>query len=84
MAAGVATLLGVVVVVAVLGSIGVRRTTDGASAAVPPDRTTADRTRRVWKIFGISLAVLLVVAGLAVIAAIVLFMVGMSQLGSNK
>jgi hypothetical protein len=40
--------------------------------------------RSVWTIVGIVAAVLLAIGGLAVLAAIVLVYVGLSQFGSNK
>jgi hypothetical protein len=43
------------------------------------------RTRsRQWRAVGIVLAVLLGIAGLAVLAFVVVFIVGLNQWGSNK
>jgi hypothetical protein len=40
--------------------------------------------RRQWSVVGIVLAVLLGIAGLAVLAFAVVFIVGLNQWGSNK
>jgi len=50
-----------------------------------PERDFAEsRTRSPWRTVGIVVAVLLAVLGLALGAIVVLFVVGMSQYGSNK
>jgi hypothetical protein len=42
------------------------------------------RPRQWWEIAGIVLVVLIAIAGLAILAFIVLFMVAMANFGSNK
>ena len=52
----------------------------------PPDpaRHAAERRRSFWRVLGISLAVVLVVTGLALVALVVWFWVALSNMGSNK
>ena len=45
---------------------------------------TAARRWEWWQIAGIVLAVVIAIAGLAILAFIVLFMVAMANFGSNK
>ena len=42
------------------------------------------RPRQWWEIAGIVLAVLIAIGGLAILAFVLLFILAMSQLGSNK
>jgi hypothetical protein len=42
------------------------------------------RQRSAWGVAGVVLAVVLVIGGLALVGAIVVFAVGMSHYGSNK
>ncbi|MFF3563302.1 hypothetical protein ACFYXS_24965 [Streptomyces sp. NPDC002574] len=54
-------------------------------SADPPYRPQPRRARRSpWAVVGIVLAVVLGIAGLAVVAAFVLFSVALSNWGSNK
>ena len=48
------------------------------------DLEAAARRDRIWRIVGITFAVVLTVAGLAVVAAIVLFVIAINSWGSNK
>ncbi|MDR2988038.1 MAG: hypothetical protein LBV34_24690 [Nocardiopsaceae bacterium] len=49
-----------------------------------PVRRSARSGRTAWSVLGITVAVILVIGGLAFAGAIVVFVVGMSQFGSNK
>lgn len=49
-----------------------------------PAEVPQAKGRDVWRIVGIILAVLFVIAGLAVLAFIVLFVVAIASFGSNK
>jgi hypothetical protein len=51
---------------------------------VSPDLEAAERRNRFWRAVGITLTVVLAIAGLAVVAAIVLFVVAINSCGSNK
>jgi hypothetical protein len=51
---------------------------------VSPDLEAAERRNRFWRTVGIALTVVLAIAGLAVVAAIVLFVVAINSWGSNK
>jgi hypothetical protein len=44
----------------------------------------AERRHRFWRIVGITVAVLVALAGVAVIAAFVLFAIAINSWGSNK
>lgn len=46
--------------------------------------TPAERRDRFWRIFGITIAVVMTLAGLAMVAALILFVVAMNSWGSNK
>ena len=48
------------------------------------DLVAAERRNRIWRIVGITLAVIMTIAGLAVVAAIVLFVIAINSWGSNK
>lgn len=48
------------------------------------DLTPAERRDRFWRIFAITLAVVMTLAGLAMVAALILFVVAMNSWGSNK
>lgn len=48
------------------------------------DLEAAARRDRIWRIVGITFAVVLTIAGLAVVAAVVLFVVAINSWGSNK
>ena len=48
------------------------------------DLDAAARRDRIWRIVGITFAVILTLAGLAVVAAVVLFVVAINSWGSNK
>ncbi|WP_037571188.1 hypothetical protein [Phaeacidiphilus oryzae] len=52
-----------------------------SGGGVPP---APRRPRSGWAVFGVVVAVLLVLAGLALVAFYVLLIVGLSQWGSNK
>jgi hypothetical protein len=52
--------------------------------AARPGRRPGSGQRSVWSVFGTVLAVVLVIAGLAVLGGFVLFLIAMSQFGSNK
>jgi hypothetical protein len=54
----------------------------GEPGGAPLNR--AGRQRSAWAVLGIVLAVVLVIGGLALVAAIVVFAIGMSNYGSNK
>ena len=49
-----------------------------------PELEAAARRDRIWRIVGITFAVIVTIAGLAVIAAVVLFVVAINSWGSNK
>jgi len=51
---------------------------------VTPYGPAPRRRRYVWMVIGITLAVLLTIAGLAVVGGVVLFYIGLSHYGSNK
>ena len=53
-------------------------------AAAPPPRRRGSYQRSVWGAFGMILATLLVVAGLAAVGCFVLAVVAMASFGSNK
>ena len=63
---------------------------DGRALAVDASRdlralqAAAERRNRFWRIVGITLAVVLTIAGLAVVATVVLFIVAINSWGSNK
>ncbi len=60
-------------------------TPPGRRAQVPDySRRPYAPPRSAWAVFGIVVAVVMMIAGLAVIGALVLFFVGMSHYGSNK
>jgi biopolymer transport protein ExbB/TolQ len=48
------------------------------------DLEAAERRNRFWRAVGITLAVVMTIAGLAVAAAVVLFVVAINSWGSNK
>ena len=48
------------------------------------DPAAAERWHRIWRIVGITLAVLITLAGLAMVAAVILFIVAFNSWGSNK
>ena len=48
------------------------------------DLAAAERRNRMWRIVGITLAVVMTIAGLAVVAAVILFVVAINSWGSNK
>ncbi|WP_377266829.1 hypothetical protein [Peterkaempfera sp. SMS 1(5)a] len=50
----------------------------------PGNRARVRPARSGWAVFGIVLAVVSALAGLAVVGAVVLLFVGMSHYGSNK
>jgi hypothetical protein len=56
----------------------------GPPAYPPLPRGPARPQRSVWLYLAIALAVLLALAGIAVVGAIALFFVGLSHYGSNK
>jgi hypothetical protein len=62
--------------------------TDSAFKPYPAPERELPRTwhgrRPWWHVAGITLAIVLWVAGVAVVAYIVLFMVALSQMGNNK
>lgn len=49
-----------------------------------PDLEAAGRRDRIWRIVGITLAVVMTIAGLVVVAAVILFVVAINSWGSNK
>lgn len=49
-----------------------------------PDLEAAARRDRIWRIVGITLAVVMTIAGLVVVAAVILFVVAINSWGSNK
>ena len=48
------------------------------------DLEAAARRDRIWRIVGITFAVIVTVAGLAMVAAAVLFVIAINSWGSNK
>ena len=62
--------------------------TDSAFKPFPAPESELPRTwhgrRPWWHVAGITVAIVLWVAGLALVAFIVFFMVALSQIGSNK
>ena len=48
------------------------------------DLAAAERRQRFWRAVGITLAVILTIAGLALVALAVLFVVAINSWGSNK
>jgi hypothetical protein len=49
-----------------------------------PGRRVPSRKSTVWAVIGITLAVMLTIAGLAVVGGMVLLYIGLSHYGSNK
>ena len=56
--------------------------TAGPSAS--SDAAAAERRHRIWRIVGITLAVVVTLAGLAIVAAFILFVIAINSWGSNK
>ncbi len=50
----------------------------------PRQSATPVRARSLWSIFGLVLAIVFAIAGLALVGAFVFFMIAMSNFGSNK
>ena len=50
----------------------------------PRQSATPVRARSLWSIFGLVLAIVFAIAGLALVGAFVFFMIAMSKFGSNK
>ena len=48
------------------------------------DAAAVERRNRIWRIVGITLAVVVTLAGMAMIAALILFVVAINSWGSNK
>ena len=48
------------------------------------DLAAAERRDRMWRIFGITLAVILTIAGLAVVGTVIFFVIAINSWGSNK
>ena len=52
--------------------------------AAAPERPEAVESVNWWKVVGYTLAAIVVVCGLVVVALVIFFFVAMSQYGSNK
>jgi hypothetical protein len=48
------------------------------------DAVAAERRQRVWRAVGIAFAVVVTLVGLAMVAAVILFVVAINSWGSNK
>ena len=51
---------------------------------VGADVDAAERRHRIWRIVGITIAVVVTLAGLAMVAAFILFVIAINSWGSNK
>ncbi len=49
-----------------------------------PELTDAERKNRFWRAVGITLVVIVTLAGLAMVAAVILFVIALNSWGSNK
>lgn len=54
------------------------------SEPTPTDLAAVERRNRIWRIVGITLAVVVTLAGLAMVAAVILFVIAINSWGSNK
>lgn len=50
----------------------------------PRQRETPVRARSAWSIFGLVVAIVVAIAGLALVGAFIIFVIAMSNYGSNK